>query len=99
MQIFSWFRVGEAEAFGRELAAFMVQEHRGELDALNVKQTKRATKVMVKATRKIQEFRATHRLNVYQKSKLANAFLWQLKDGGWPPEYAEQVTEWLTLQL
>ncbi|HVE54374.1 MAG TPA: hypothetical protein VNB23_13415 [Ramlibacter sp.] len=99
MQWFGWFRAGEAQAFGRELAGFLVQELRGNLDALNPKGRKKAEKTMVKADRKVQDFRARHRLNVFQKSKLANTFLWTLKEAGWSEQYANQMTDWLTMRL
>ena len=98
--LFRWFDSSEAEAFARELAAFMVEDLRGEnLDSLQGKSRKRAERTMLKAGRRIQDFRAKRRLNFYTKSKAANAFLWQLKEAGWPPAYATQMTEWLTLRL
>jgi hypothetical protein len=100
MQLFGWFHASDAKAFGRELAAFMVVELEGRLGAsLDAKGRKKAEKAMVKADRKVQDFRARHRLNFYKKSKAANAFLWELKAAGWPPEVANQMTDWLTMRL
>jgi len=99
MQLFDWFSAREAQAFGKELAAFLVGELRADLKPLNAKQTKKAEKAMVKAARKVEDFRAGHRLNFYKKSKLANTFLWELKESGWPPEVANQMTDWLTMRL
>jgi hypothetical protein len=31
--------------------------------------------------------------------KLANTFLWQPAEAGWPPNYADEMTGWLTLRL
>lgn len=98
MQWFGWFRTGEAEKFGKELAAFMVSEL-PKLQKLDAKGLKRADKTMAKAARRVDEFRANHPLGVYQKSKLANAFLWSLKEAGWPVEVANQMTDWLTPRL
>lgn len=99
MQLLGWFRAGEAKTFGQDLAAFMVKELQGNLDALNPKGRKRADRTMAKAAEKVQAFRATHSVNVYKKSQLANAFLWSLKEAGWPEQYANQMTDWLTLRL
>jgi hypothetical protein len=100
MQLFGWFRASEAEAFGKELAAFLVAELEGKLSSsLDAKGKKKAEKTMVRADRKVQDFRAAHRLNFYKKSKAANAFLWKLKEAGWPPEVANQMTDWLTMRL
>lgn len=99
MGLFDWFDTREARAFGQELAAFLVAELRGDLKPLDNKQTRKAEKTMVRAAGKVQDFRARHRLNVYKKSKLANTFLWALKEAGWPPEVANQMTDWLTMRL
>lgn len=99
MQLFGWFRAGEAEAFARELAAFMAAEFKGRLGELDAKGRKKAEKSMARADRKVQDFRAKHRLNFFQKSKLANRFLWSLKEAGWPDPYARQMTDWLTTRL
>lgn len=98
MQLFGWFRTAHAEKFGKELAASMVQEL-PELRSLGAKDRKRADKTMERAARRIDEFRAANRLGVLQKAKLANAFLWTLKDAGWPEQAAAQMTDWLTMRL
>ena len=96
----SWFDTSEAEAFAGELAAFMLRELKDEkLHDLGPKSRKRAERTMEKAARRIEEFRATQRLNFYKKSKLANTFLWALKDAGCAPELANQLTDWLTPRL
>jgi hypothetical protein len=98
MQLFGWLRTGAAGRFGKELAEFMVKEL-PELRTLRGKDRRRADKVMEKAARRVEEFRAAHALGVLQKGKLANAFLWTLKDAGWPEEAASQMTDWLTMRL
>ncbi|WP_421953755.1 hypothetical protein [Polaromonas sp.] len=52
-----------------------------------------------KATARIVAFKTAHPMNFYQRSKLANAFLWALKDGGCAEDYATELTEWVTLRL
>ena len=99
MGLFDWFRAAEAEAFGKELAVFLAGELKGDFRPLDAKAGKKAEKTMARAARKVQDFRTAHRLNVYKKSKLANAFLWELKEAGWPPELANQLTDWLTMRL
>ena len=98
--MFKWFDTSPAEAFARELSAFMVAELRGtRLDSLDNKGRKKAERAMERGARKVQDFRTGHKMNFYKKSKLANAFLWSLKDAGWPESYANQMTDWLTLRL
>ncbi len=59
----------------------------------------KAAKVMVKAARKVDEFKKGAALNFYKKSKLANAFLWGLKEAECPHDYADELTRWLTVRL
>ena len=49
---------------------------------------------LVRDLRKVSE-----RLNVYKKGKLANAFLWKLRDSGCSQDYANQLTDWLSVRL
>ena len=101
MGLFAWFDTSAAEAFGRELASYFLEELRGEnLESLRGKAKTRAEKVMTRANNRILDFHAKKgRLNFLQKSKLANTFLWALKDGGLPDAYANQLTDWLTPRL
>lgn len=100
MPMLKWFDTTATDAFARELAAMMVADLQGEnLKSLGSKGLKRAHRAMDKGARKVQEFRTRHRLNFYTRSRLANKFLWSLKEAGWPAEYATQMTEWLTLRL
>ena len=99
MKFWDWFDSRQAKAFAQDLAAFIVAELRGQMEARDAKFAAKAQKTLVKAARKLQAFKAGHRLNVYTKSRLANGFLWALKDGGCPPAYADELTEWLTMRL
>jgi hypothetical protein len=99
MALFGWFDSKDAKGFARELAQFIVGELRGKMDSRDAKFTKKAEKTLVQAARRLQDFKADHSLNVLTKSKLANEFLWALKDAGCPEAYADELTEWLTLRL
>ena len=96
--MFSWFSAAESERFGKELAAFLLAEL-ANTPAKDAKFAARAEKVLVRADQRVRDFKTRERMNVYKKAKLANAFLWSLKDGGCAPEYADQLTEWLSLRL
>jgi len=86
-------------AFGKELAAFIMNDLSHSLEKRDKKFTEKAAKVLVKAGRKLDDFRKTETLNFYKKSKLANAFLWGLKDAGCPHDYTNELTRWLTVRL
>lgn len=97
--MFNWFSTKPSERFGKELAAFVLSELSGTAGKREAKFTAKAEKALVRADQRVREFKAGERLNVYKKAKLANAFLWQLKDSGCSTEYADQLTEWLSLRL
>lgn len=97
--IFQWFASAEVQRFGKELAGFVLYELSASLDKRDKKFRMRAEKTLAKVARKIQDFKGGERMNFYKRAKLANAFLWALKDGGCPEEYADELTEWLTVRL
>jgi hypothetical protein len=99
MTFLKWFDSRAATAFASELAAFIVAELSGKLQARDAKFKARAEKTLVQAARRLQDFKAAHALNFWTKSRMANAFLWTLKDAACPDDYADELTEWLTLRL
>ena len=94
-----WFDTKESVRFGRELA----QDILGTLQASTAKRegkfTAKAEKALIKLDAKVRAFTGRERMNFYKRSKLANEFLWALQDGGCSPEYARELTEWLTFRL
>jgi hypothetical protein len=97
--ILDWFLAGEAKRFGTDLARFLLQELSTTTHKTDAKFAVKAEKVLIQADRRVRQFTARERMNVYKKGKLANAFLWTLKDGGCPADYAKQLTEWLSFRL
>lgn len=97
--IFNWFSVSRSEQFGRELAAFILSEVKGSLGKRDAQFAAKAAKTLQRAGQRVQQFEARERMNFYKRAKLANAFLWSLKDSGCPEEYANELTDWLTKRL
>jgi hypothetical protein len=97
--VLKWFTAADSERFGKELAQFILSELDGSLLKRDAKFAARAGKTLNRAAAKVQEFEARETMNFYKKSKLANAFLWALKDAGCPEEYANELTDWLTVRL
>lgn len=97
--IFSWFDTREVRQFGTALAKFIIDEMPADARTRETKFAAKAGKTLQKAARQLQDFKATHKLNPYKKAKLANAFLWGLRDAKCPTPYADELTEWLTLRL
>lgn len=97
--MFSWFSTSESVRFGQELATFVLAELSGLAGKADAKFTAKAEKALVRADQRVREFKARERMNVYKKAKLANAFLWTLRDKGCSQEYANQLTDWLSVRL
>jgi hypothetical protein len=97
--VLKWFDSAPASAFGKELAGFLLAELTGSLAKRDAKFRTRAEKALAQADRRLRDFKGQQRLNVWKRSRLANAFLWGLKDGGCPDDYASELTRWLTLRL
>lgn len=97
--MFSWFSTSESVRFGKELAAFVLEELTDATGKADAKFTAKAEKALQRADQRVREFKARERMNVYKKAKLANAFLWTLRDSGCSQEYADKLTDWLSVRL
>ena len=97
--IFKSLDAKASAAFGAELASFIMEDLSHSLNKRDAKFAAKAEKVLVKAARKVDEFKKREALNFYKKSKLANAFLWGLKDAGCPHDYTNELTRWLAVRL
>ena len=98
-QMFSWLSTQASEQFGKELATSLLSELTGLVSKSDAKFSAKAEKVLALADTRLQAFKQQERLNFYKKAKLANAFLWSLRDSGCPTEYANRLTDWLSVRL
>ena len=96
---FQWFNSAPAVAFGKELAGFLLGQLQSSAGRRDSKFQARAEKVLLQADRRVRDFKGARSLNFWQRSKLSNSFLWTLKDGGCPDDYAAELTRWLTVRL
>jgi hypothetical protein len=97
--MFNWFNAGACVAFGQQLANELLHELSAGAGRHQAKFAGKAEKALIRADGKVRDFRRAHKLNFYTRSRLANAFLWTLKDGGCAADYAQELTEWLTYRL
>jgi hypothetical protein len=97
--MFNWFATAESQRLGKELAVFVLSELSNAADRRGDKFTAKAEKVLARAEVRVREFKSRERMNFYKKAKLANAFLWTLKDNGCSAEYADKLTDWLSVRL
>ncbi len=97
--LFSWFDAREAKAFGAALAASFIARVEPGMASTEKKFESRAKSAMKEMARQVAAFRTQHRLNVYKKAQLGNAFKWALKEAGYDAAYIDKLTDWLLLQL
>jgi hypothetical protein len=95
----SWFSSAESKRFGKELARYLLDELQTAQHKPGQKFAAKAEKALVRVDQRVRDFKTREKLNFYKKAKLANAFLWALKDAGCSQEYADQLTEWLSFRL
>ncbi|OWG14319.1 hypothetical protein KDK82_3564 [Delftia sp. K82] len=94
-----FFQTKHVKMFGKDLAGFIMGELNSSQMKKDAKFMEKAQKTLVKTDRLVQKFKLENKLNFYQRSQLANSFLWHLRDEGCPDEYARQLTEWLVMQM
>ena len=93
------FASADAQAFARGLAAAILDELGDAALRPGPKFKSQAERVLKKAARRIDEFKAGNRLNWFQRSRAANAFLWTLKDRQCVDDYAKELSEWFVMRL
>ncbi|HEX8961574.1 MAG TPA: hypothetical protein VF801_01115 [Rhodocyclaceae bacterium] len=69
------------------------------IPATEEKPLRKATEVVAKLRMQAQTFRFGHKLNIYKKAKLANAFQWKLFDLGYHKKVVEELTKELLLHV
>jgi hypothetical protein len=97
--VLKWFASGPAEDFARELAGFIYSELKGSVGKRDAKFGSRAEKILSRAEGRVRDFKAREALNFWTRSKLANTFLWTLKDEGCPDDYAKELAQWLAIRI
>jgi hypothetical protein len=98
--LLDWFDSREASQFGLELAEFFAQRIPPEsIPSAEKKPLRKAGEVLDKLQLQVQRFGAKHKLNMYKKAKLANAFQWRLFDLGYDKLIVEELTKELLRHL
>ncbi len=94
----SWFDAKEAKEFGISLARFHIEtiplDELGKKDKITAKKHE---ETLNKLFQQMARFKLEHKLNIYKKAQLGNAFKWTLKEAGYESEYVDQVTKQLML--
>jgi hypothetical protein len=97
--ILGWFDARDAEEFGKSLAEFYDKQSQVNAGAKESKMTDKQQKLVAQVLVKAQQFRTSHKLNLYKKAKLGNAFRWKLRDLGHDVRVIDMITKDLMYAL
>jgi hypothetical protein len=94
----SWFDTKEEKKFGESLARFFMERTPVKADKSTKFIAKKQEELLNKMAQQIVQFRVQHKLNIYKKAQLGNAFKWTLRDAGYDHTYVDELTSWLMLR-
>jgi len=97
--VLNWFDASEAKEFGTSLAHFYIERiPPGDSGGKNKSRDKKQ-EVVNKMFQQMARFKLEHKLNIYKKAQMGNAFKWALKDAGCDPVFVDQLTKELMLKF
>lgn len=96
--MFSWLDARDAQKLGISLAEFFVARIPLETPNKKSKSTEKKQEVLNTMFSQIQQFKMKHKLNIYKKAKLGNAFKWKLLEAGYDPALVDELTKVLMLK-
>lgn len=96
---FAWFDAKGSKEFGATLAQIFVQYLPIESGLSEKAFTEKVTKALSKAAVHIAVFKRENKLNIYKKAQIGNSFKWTLREAGLDPDYIDQLTKWLMLEI
>ena len=97
--VFNWFDATEAQQFGTALATFYLSKLPLDADRTEKKYENKKEFVTKKMLEQVGEFKLEHKLNIFKKAQLGNAFKWTLKEAGYADDEVNQLTGSLMRQL
>ena len=100
MAILKAFDTKELEEFATALAVDLGRRFPPASEARTDTGAKHQVKVILEglATRAVR-YHEQHKLGVYKKAKLGNAFRWKLKELGYSAEFADNATQMIVTRL
>lgn len=90
--VLSWFDASDAKEFGISLARFYIENIPLNDTGKKNKQVSKREEVLNKMFLQMVQFNRDHKLNIYKKAQLGNAFKWALTDAGYDPAYVDELT-------
>jgi hypothetical protein len=90
--ILEWFNTKDVDALADRLAEDLVKRvPPSNLAASGKKAEANKSKTREAILRQVRNFTSKHRLNVYQKARLANRFKWALREAGYPKALVDEM--------
>ena len=96
--MFSWLDARDAQKFGISLAEFFMERIPLEMPNKKIKSLAKKQEVLNTMFSQIPPFKMKHKLNIYKKAKLGNAFKWKLLEADYDPELVDELTKVLMLK-
>lgn len=98
MAIFDFLKRVPVDAFAQQLADDLAKRYGPELecDTTKKRNPQRLTKAFDSTFNRAIKFQQEHKLGIYGKARLSNAFKWQLKELGYPDEFVDLATSAMT---
>lgn len=94
----NWLDARDAQKFGTTLAEFFMERIPLEMPHKKIKSLAKKQEVLDKMFLQIQIFKMKHKLNIYKKAKLGNAFKWKLLEADYDPALVDELTKVLMLK-
>jgi len=94
----SWLDARDAQKFGITLAEFFMERIPLEASNKKSKSMEKKQEVLNTMFSQIPPFKMKHKLNIYKKAKLGNAFKWKLLDADYDPALVDELTKLLMLK-
>ena len=95
----TWLDASPSITFGESLARFFLENVPHDPKVSEKKFAVKTSTTLEKMDRQIATFKSGHKLNLYKKAKLGNAFKWALRDSGHDKDYIDKLTDWLMTRL
>lgn len=101
MGLFGSVSSTQVDEFAKNLALELSKRYPPALDAGNERRIsqKRLTTILEDTFNRAMEFKKQHRLGVYKKARLGNAFRWALQEMGYSEKFVEVATEGLVVYI
>jgi hypothetical protein len=101
MNALSRFSFAAEKALARELTQRLVKEVPPSLveNKRKLLSVNKVTRLLETSFQVATDFQVEHKIGFIRRAALANAFKWELKEGGYPEDFVEMATEGLVVAL